>query len=98
MDIFNLDDTVKRARISAIALKYDSSKERAPKLAAKGQGIVAEEIIRIAKENDIQVLEDPNLLGLLMPLELEEEIPPELYEVVAELLAFIYKMENKVKI
>lgn len=98
MAILNLDNTKKRERISAIALEYNPEKGNAPKLTAKGFGPVAEEIIRIAKENNIKVVEDSNILEMLIPLELDDEIPTELYGVVAELLAFVYKMNDTVKV
>jgi len=84
-----------KKRSSAVSLKYDKGRDRAPKVTAKGQGRVAQEIIRIAKENGIPIREDEDLLELLYPLELEQEIPPELYSVVAELLAFLYRLNSK---
>ncbi|MFH0919308.1 MAG: EscU/YscU/HrcU family type III secretion system export apparatus switch protein [Fibrobacterota bacterium] len=83
------------SRRGAISLRYNEGKQRAPKVTAKGRGRVADEIIRIAKENGVPVREDPDLLEILYPLELDAEIPPELYSVVAELLAYIYRMNQK---
>jgi flagellar biosynthesis protein len=78
-----------------MSLRYDAGRQRAPKVTAKGRGRVADEIIRIARENGVPIHEDPDLLELLYPLELDSEIPPELYGVVAELLAYIYRMNQK---
>ena len=80
----------------AVALKYDQRKDRAPRVIAKGRGNIAEKIIDIAKENNVPLYEDNNLIQILEALELETEIPPELYRAVAEVLAFIYRLNGKV--
>jgi len=74
----------------AVALKYDKLKSDAPKVTAKGQGRVAEKIIELAKKYDIPIKDDPDLIEVLSSLEINEEIPPEIYVAVAELLAFVY--------
>ncbi|MBA3008865.1 MAG: EscU/YscU/HrcU family type III secretion system export apparatus switch protein [Proteobacteria bacterium] len=74
----------------AVALKYDKQKDGAPKVAAKGQGLVAEKIIELAKKHNIPIKDDPDLIEVLSSLELNEEIPSEIYVAVAELLAFVY--------
>jgi flagellar biosynthesis protein len=79
----------------AVALKYDPIKDTAPKVAAKGRGYVAQRILEIAKKYDIPVEEDSDLIEILYKLELEQEIPPELYIVIAEILAFVYKINKK---
>lgn len=79
----------------AAAIKYDADNSAAPKIVATGKGSIAEEIIRIAEENDVPLYQDPSLAKMLSSLELETEIPPELYSVVAEVLAFVYKLEQK---
>ena len=81
----------------AAAIKYDPEKNVAPIILAKGKGSIAEEIIRIAEENDVPLYQDAALAKLLGSLELETEIPPEMYSVVAEVLAFVYKLEQKRK-
>lgn len=81
----------------AAAIKYDPEKNVAPILLAKGKGSIAEEIIKIAEENDVPLYQDASLAKLLGSLELETEIPPEMYSVVAEVLAFVYKIEQKRK-
>ncbi|MDD5457285.1 MAG: EscU/YscU/HrcU family type III secretion system export apparatus switch protein [Candidatus Margulisbacteria bacterium] len=81
----------------AAAIKYDSEKNAAPILVAKGKGSIAEEIIRLAEENEVPLYQDSSLAKLLSSLELETEVPPELYTLVAEVLAFVYKLEQKKK-
>ena len=79
----------------AVALKYDGQKDRAPRIMAKGRGEIAEKIIAVAKEHDVPLYADQNLVQILEALELETEIPPELYRAVAEVLAFIYRLNGK---
>ncbi|MGY4689805.1 EscU/YscU/HrcU family type III secretion system export apparatus switch protein [Salibacterium sp. K-3] len=81
-------------RRSAVALGYQAQAEHAPSVKAKGKGYVAEEIIERARENDIPVQEDPSLVELLSQLEINQSIPPELYEVVAEVFAFLYRVDQ----
>jgi flagellar biosynthesis protein len=79
----------------AIALGYEEDKNEAPQILAKGSGEVAEEIIAIGKENKIMIREDEALLNSLEKLEVGEQIPAQLYQIVAELLAYVYKVEKK---
>ena len=79
----------------AVALTYDNKKHRAPKVVAKGKGNIAEKIIDIARQHDIPLYTDKNLVQVLEALDLETEIPPELYQAVAEVLAFIYRLNKK---
>jgi len=79
----------------AVALKYDRSKDRAPKVVAKGKDLLAEKIIAVAKEHDIPLYEDKNLVQVLDALDVDMDIPPELYRAVAEILVFIYKLNGK---
>lgn len=78
----------------AIALKYDEI--TAPTLTAKGQADLAEQIIQIAKEHNIPIYENSELVSILSKLELGEEIPEVLYRVVAEIIAFAYHLQGKV--
>jgi flagellar biosynthesis protein len=80
----------------AIALRYDSEKETAPKVIAKGKGLVAEEIIKAANKQEIHIQEDPALIELLSKLEIHQQIPEELYEAVAEIFAFLYKLDKEI--
>jgi flagellar biosynthesis protein len=79
----------------AAALQYRAGSDSAPTLVAKGRGLVADRIIALAKKKGIPIHEDRNMVEILSTLELYEEIPPDLYKAVAEILAFIYKMSSK---
>ncbi|MBP1156026.1 MULTISPECIES: EscU/YscU/HrcU family type III secretion system export apparatus switch protein [unclassified Paenibacillus] len=81
----------------AVALKYAPETSAAPKLIAKGKGKIAESIMAKAKENDVPIQEDPSLVEVLSKLDLDQEIPPELYKLVAEVLSFIYRSDQKAK-
>lgn len=85
----------KNKRKKAVALKYEAEKDRAPKVAAKGAGRIAEHIIELARKEGVPLQEDPDLVGALMELDFEEEIPPELYHAVAEILAFAYSLNRR---
>ena len=88
------DNTTKNRRSkTAIALEYDPE-DAAPKIIATGKGIVAEKIIDAAKEADVPIHEDSKLVATLSKLEIGEMIPPELYEVVAEILVFVDAMDK----
>ena len=85
----------KKHASKAAAVSYDAEKDRAPRLVAKGSGNVADKIIEIARQHDIPMVKDENLVQVLEALDLDTEIPPELYRAVAEVLAFIYRLNNK---
>ncbi len=87
---------MKSKRDKAVALRYKRGKDQAPKLTAKGQGKLAEKIIAIARARNIPIREDRALLDALYRLDINKEIPEELYQVVAEILAFVYRM-NRLK-
>jgi flagellar biosynthesis protein len=80
--------------LQAIALQYDG--ENAPTVTASGEGAIAEEIIRIAKEHGIPLREDAILAAFLSELDLGDEIPPLLYRVIAEVIAYAYHIAGKV--
>ncbi len=80
--------------LRAIALQYDG--DNAPIVTASGEGDIAQEIIRIAKEHGVPLREDVMLAALLSDLELGEEIPPLLYRVIAEIIAYTYFIAGKV--
>jgi flagellar biosynthesis protein len=84
------EDKIKKA----VALKYERGKDAAPKVAAKGRGAVADKILALAREHRIPIEQDSTLMDALYRLDINEEIPEELYQVVAELLAFIYRMNT----
>jgi flagellar biosynthesis protein len=77
---------------SAVALAYQTN-DAAPRIVAKGRGLIAEEIIARAKEHGVFVHESKELVSLLMQVELDQHIPPALYRAVAELLAWLYHVE-----
>lgn len=79
----------------AVALRYNSKEDNAPKVVAKGRGHAADKILEIARQNNIPVKEDPELLQVLSTLDLNSDIPPHVYQVVAELLAFVYSMNKR---
>jgi flagellar biosynthesis protein len=76
-------------------LNYRAGNDSAPTLVAKGRGLVADKIVALAKEHGIPIREDRNMVEILSTLSLYEEIPPDLYKAVAEILAFIYKMSTR---
>lgn len=78
---------------SAVALSYKKG-AAAPRVVAKGRGLIADEIIARAREAGVFVHESPELVGLLMQVDLDAHIPPQLYVAVAELLAWIYRLER----
>ncbi|MDR3158397.1 MAG: EscU/YscU/HrcU family type III secretion system export apparatus switch protein [Zoogloeaceae bacterium] len=81
-------------RREAVALAYRQT-DAAPRVVAKGRGLIAEEIITRAKEHGVYVHESPELLSLLMQVDLDEHIPSQLYLAVAELLAWLYRIEHQ---
>ena len=78
----------------AIALSYVSG-DFAPKVVAKGRGVIAEQIIERAKQHNIFVHESKDLVALLMQVDLDSHIPPELYKAIAEILAWLYRLEEE---
>lgn len=88
-----MEDNKKNKVKQAIALEYDPN-DAAPKVIATGKGIIAEKIIEKAKEASVPVHRDDKLADTLSRLEIGEMIPPELYEVVAEILLFVDSMDK----
>ena len=87
----------KYKRKEAIALSYNPDEHAGPIVKAKGKGLIAENILEKAKEHDVPVYEDPNLVQLLGQLDMNESIPEELYQAVAEVFAFIYRLDKEHK-
>ncbi|WP_374567538.1 EscU/YscU/HrcU family type III secretion system export apparatus switch protein [Nitrosomonas sp.] len=81
------------SHLTAVALAYREG-QVAPKVVAKGRGLIAQEIIKRAKEAGIYVHESSDLVSLLMQVDLDDRIPPQLYVAVAELLAWLYRLER----
>ncbi|BCG47502.1 Uncharacterized homolog of the cytoplasmic domain of flagellar protein FhlB [Citrifermentans bremense] len=77
----------------AVAMAY-SGEDGAPRVVAKGTGVTAEAILSLAQEHGVYVHQSPELLNLLMQVDLDSEIPPELYQAVAELLAWLYSLDQ----
>jgi flagellar biosynthesis protein len=88
----------RKSQKKAIALKYQPKSDNAPKVTAKGKGKVAEKIIEIAREHNIYTHNDSNLVEILSRLDLNEEIPSDVYIIVAELLAFVYSLNSGQKL
>ena len=86
---------MKKKKAKAVALKYEVEKDSAPRVVAKGRDFIAEKIIETAKAHDVPLYEDKNLVQVLEALDLDTEIPPEMYRAVAEVLAFIYRLNGK---
>ena len=84
----------KKPDTRAVSLKYDG--KEAPRVTAKGEGLLAERILEIAREHGIPLHEDPDLVSLLAKLDLGDEIPRALYVAVAEIIAFAYIMTGKI--
>lgn len=85
----------RRGPRSAIAIRYDLAKDRSPRLVAKGKGVIADRILDLAKEHGVPVHQDPELLEALARLDVQQEIPGELYQIMAEVLTFIYRANKK---
>lgn len=82
-------------RPQAVALGYNPDHDDAPRVLASGQGRIAEQILAAARENNIPIREDPVLAAALATIELDTVIPPELYAVVAEVLAYVYRVQKR---
>lgn len=81
----------------AVAMKYDPLTNQAPVIVAKGQGELAERIIEKAKDSGVAIQEDHSLVEVLSKLNIDQEIPPELFAVVAEILSFVYRADSRAK-
>jgi flagellar biosynthesis protein len=81
----------------AAALRYNKRSDPAPVVVAKGRGKLAEKIIAVAQSHQVPLVEDSNLMQMLDLLDLDTHIPPELYRAVAEVLAFVYRLNRERK-
>ncbi len=84
-----------RKALRAAALSYRADRDTAPRVTATGRGLVAERILEVAREAGIPVREDPALAEILSRLDPGEEIPPDTYRAVAEILAFLYRLDRE---
>lgn len=82
-------------RRRAVALKYDPADSGAPKVVAKAAGVTADRMLAIARQNGVPIREDKALVSVLSKLNIDQEIPPQLYRAVAAILAFLYKANQK---
>lgn len=82
-------------RPAAAALQYDPVKPEPPQIVAVGRGLMAEEIVRVAKLHGIAIHEDPGLVAALSALDVSDYIPRELYAVVAEVLAYVFRVDSE---
>ncbi len=82
------------SRREAAALKYDARDDRAPRVTAIGRGYVADRMVKEAEKNRVQVVQDDKLSAMLQRLSVGDEIPEALYQVVAEILMFVYRMDE----
>ncbi|WP_409340993.1 EscU/YscU/HrcU family type III secretion system export apparatus switch protein [Paenibacillus sp. MBLB4367] len=89
--------TQKQSVKQAVALRYSSESGQVPSVVAKGKGHVADMILQKAKEHRVPVQEDASLVEVLSKLDLDQEIPPELYQLVAEILTFVYRSDQRAK-
>ena len=80
---------------TAVALRYRSQEDKAPRIVASGHGEIAKRILELAQQHGIPIHEDPAVVEALAQLEVGTEIPPEFYQMVAEVLAFIYSIDKR---
>jgi flagellar biosynthesis protein len=88
-------DAEDKARKHAVAIRYEQGHDNTPRVIAKGSGLIAEQILATAKQHTVPVYQNKTLATMLMAVELDREIPPELYQAVAEVLAYIYRLDQK---
>ncbi len=88
-------DEKDKTRQKAVALRYEAERDSAPRVVAKGAGVIAERIIEVAREHGIYVHEDPDMVAVLSKLDVDTAIPEGLYKAVAEVLAFVYKLNRR---
>lgn len=86
---------IKRPETLAVALRYESGQEGAPKVTAGGRGAIAEQILEIAFQLGIPVREDPDLAALLNTIDMDTEIPAEAFATVAEILIYVYRANGQ---
>ncbi len=89
--------TTRKSQDKAVALRYRKDEDRAPRVIAKGRGYVAQQIKEVARQHGIPVRQDDDLVELLAQVDLDREIPPELYAAVAEVLSWIYRANEAMR-
>jgi flagellar biosynthesis protein len=96
-DAGNAEFAVPKRRKRAAALRYDYDQDPVPRLVAKGAGDLADRIIELARAHNIPVREDPDLINLLCKLEVDQLIPQKLFRAVAEVMAYVYRLNTHVQ-
>ena len=91
----NNKKSVKNTIKKAVALGYNKEKDNAPKVLATGKGSIADSIIAKAKEHNIPIKEDKDLVEILSKIDINQEIPPNLYKAIAEIFSFLYRATKK---
>ncbi len=84
-----------KPRKEAVAIRYDGKDDKAPKVVAKGSGLIADQIVAAAEKHTVPVFQNRTLTAMLMAVELDREIPPALYQAVAEVLAHVYRLDQQ---
>lgn len=84
-------------RKHAVAIKYEQQNNDAPVVVAKGYGIIAENIVAAAQKHSVPVYQNKVLAGMLMAVDIDSQIPPELYQAVAEVLAYVYRLDQSLR-
>ena len=90
-----MDDDKRNPVPEAVAIRYDRERENAPRVVAKGRGVIAQQLMAIAKKHAVPVYQNQTVTQLLMAVELDREIPPELYQAVANVLASVYRLDGR---
>jgi len=88
------EQNTKKNRAAAVALRYDDKQDEVPRVTAKGFGAAAEKIRELAEKSGVPIRRDADLIELLAQVDIDREIPPQLYAAVAEVLAMVYKANN----
>ena len=88
---------MRETKEKAVALKYDKESNSAPKVTAKGEGYTAENIIKIAKTYNIPIKKDEDLVEMLSKLEVDREVPSEMYKAIAEVFSYVYRLTKEKK-
>lgn len=90
-----IDTRKKSSGLSATVIRYDENQDKAPTIVAQGKGQMATQIIELARKNNIPMQEDPMLIQNLIDMDLGENIPPQLYAVIAEILLMVEELEKE---
>ena len=88
---------IPKRRRKAVAVRYEASGDAAPRVVAKGSGLLADRIVELAKQHGVHIHEDPDLVAVLSKIDVSAEIPEALYRAVAEVLAFVYRLNKRLK-